>query len=74
MHFKHNIWHNVVLGKCSGIIVRVRSARRNSSPCSQSSCLQSFSNFNVHAYRLGQSCENADSNQKVGKELDILHF
>lgn len=66
MHFRHNIWHGVMLGEClAAVIVRVGSAKRNSSPCSggapQSSPLQNFSNFNVHTYHLGQSCWSADS-------------
>lgn len=60
MHFKHNIWHDVMLGTCSALIILRVGVPEEIVPFVQDSssqfCLQSFSNFNVYTYHLRQSC------------------
>lgn len=78
MHFRHNIWHGVMLGECPAVvIVRVGSVKRNSSPCSggaPQSSLQSSPTLMYTHITWGDLVEVQIPIQDVGKGPESLHF
>lgn len=79
MHFKHSIWHDVMLGKCSALItVRVRSGRRNSSPCSGHLLIVPICRASQTLTCIRITWDNLVKMQiliqKMGKGPEILHF